>query len=62
MEALLGLIPEWLQKWIQVYIAPNLHLEIRHLLGILGRGILDTILFLTLPITLSYSSCSFAKS
>lgn len=58
MEALLGLIPEWLQKWIQVYIAPNLHLEIRHLLGILGRGILDTILFLTLPITLSYSSQS----
>ncbi len=58
MEALLGLIPAWLQEWIQVYISPNLRLEFRHVLGILGRGILDTLLFLTLPITLSYSSQS----
>lgn len=58
MEALFQLIPAWLHEWIQVYISPTLRLEFRRLLGILGRGILDTILFLSLPLTLSYGSQS----
>lgn len=58
MEGLFGLIPAWLQEWIQVYISPALRLELRRLLGVLGRGILDTILFLSLPFTLSYGSQS----
>ena len=58
MEGLFQLIPAWLQEWIQVYISPAVRLEFRRLLGVLGRGILDTILFLSLPITLSYSSQS----
>ena len=58
MEALVKFIPAWLQEWIQVYLSPTLRLEVRRLLEILGRGVLDTILFLTLPITLSYSSQS----
>ncbi len=53
MDALIGLIPAWLKEWAQVYLVPFLKLEMRKWLLVAAQGVLDTLLFLGLPVALS---------
>ncbi len=53
MDALLAYLPVWLKEWLQVYLVPFLKLEVRKLLLVAFQGVLDTLLFLGLPVALS---------
>ncbi len=56
MKGLASLIPEWLLEWLQVYAVPFLEIEVRKLLRALLRGMADSFIFLSLPLTISISS------
>lgn len=56
MEALAGLLPPWLYEWLQVYAMPFLKVEAPKLIGFIGRGILDVLLFIGVPLSLSLGS------
>ncbi len=58
MQSLLGWIPAWFQEWFQLYAAPFLKLEARKLLMTLLHGVLDTLLFIGLPVAISLGSQS----
>ncbi len=56
MEALTGFLPKWLVEWLRIYFVPFLQLQVRAMLRALLVGILDTMLFLSLPITIGVGS------
>ena len=55
---LLDLIPNWLIEWSRIYVKPFLETQIRVMFHAILRGALDTILFISLPLTLSAGSQS----
>lgn len=58
MQALWGYLPEWFSEWFKIYAVPFLKVEARKLLTTLLHGILDTLLFVGLPISISLGSQS----
>ncbi len=56
MDALLAYIPVWLKEWLQVYLVPFFKIELRKWLFVAFRGVLDTLLFLGLPVALSFGA------
>ncbi|HOT90634.1 MAG TPA: hypothetical protein PLJ78_03465 [Anaerolineae bacterium] len=58
MEWVTGLLPGWLVEWMRVYVVPFLKIQVRVMARALLTGMTDTLLFLSLPITISLGSQS----
>ncbi len=57
MEAWLSqYLPSWLLEWIKVYVVPFVKVQGRNFVLALSKGILDTLLFLGIPLAISLSS------
>ncbi len=57
MEAWLArYIPTWMLEWIKVYVLPFLKLQGRNFVLALSKGVLDTLLFIGLPLVVSVGS------
>ncbi len=57
MEAWLSqYLPSWLLEWVKVYVVPFIKTQGRHFLLAFSKGILDTLLFLGVPLVISLSS------
>ncbi len=57
MEAWLShYLPSWLMEWLKVYVVPFLKLQGRHFFMALSKGVVDTLLFIALPLALSIGS------
>ncbi len=62
MEGVASLLPRWLIDWLQVYIVPFFQIQARVLLRALLRGATDTILFISLPLTIGIGSQAIWRS
>ncbi len=58
MEWVTRFLPGWLIKWIEVYGVPFFKVQVRAMARALLTGITDTLLFISLPITISLGSQS----
>ncbi|MGC9395552.1 MAG: hypothetical protein ACP5J4_11925, partial [Anaerolineae bacterium] len=56
MEWITGLLPGWLVEWFRIYIAPFLKVQIRVMARAMLSGITDTLLFISLPLVISFGS------
>lgn len=56
MEFLASLVPNWLIEWLRIYALPFFKLQFRVILRALFLGVTDTILFISLPITITIGS------
>jgi hypothetical protein len=56
MEWITGLLPGWLVEWFRIYVAPFLKIQIRIMARAMLSGITDTLLFITLPLAISFGS------
>ncbi len=56
MEWITGTLPGWLVEWIRTYITPLFRIQVKVLARALVSGITDTLLFLSLPLAISYGS------
>lgn len=56
MEFLTSFLPGWLIEWLQIYAAPFFKLQLRAMLRAMLLGVTDTILFITLPLSISIGS------
>ena len=56
MEWITGLLPGWLVEWFHVYIAPFLKVQMRVMARAMLSGITDTLLFISLPLVISFGS------
>ncbi len=56
LGSLSNFLPKWLVQWLNLYVAPFLKMQLRIIVQSLLRGIFDTVLFISLPLTLSVGS------
>lgn len=56
LGSLSNLLPKWLVQWLNLYVAPFLKVQLQVMVQALLRGVFDTVLFLSLPLTLSVGS------
>ncbi len=56
MEWITGLLPGWLIEWIRIYVTPFLKVQAKVMARALLSGVTDTLLFLSLPLVISYGS------
>ncbi len=56
MEWITGLLPGWLLEWFRLYITPFLKVQARVMARALLSGITDTLLFISLPLAISFGS------
>ena len=56
MEWITGRLPGWFIEWIRIYITPFLRVQVKVMARAVLSGITDTLLFLSLPLALSYGS------
>lgn len=56
MEWITGLLPGWLIEWIRTYITPIFKIQAKVVVRAVLSGIVDTLLFLSLPLVISYGS------
>ncbi len=62
IERLLSFLPDWLITWFRIYVTPFLKMQVRVIVRALLRGVLDTIVFITLPVTISAGSRAVWKA
>ncbi len=56
MEWITGLLPGWLVEWFRIYITPFLRVQARVMARALLSGVTDTLLFISLPVVISFGS------
>lgn len=56
MEWITGLLPEWLIEWFRLYALPFLKVQVRDMAKALLSGMTDTLLFISLPLAISFGS------
>ncbi len=62
MEGVTSLLPRWLIEWLQIYIVPFFQIQARVLLRALLYGVTDTVLFISLPLTIGIGSQAIWRS
>jgi hypothetical protein len=56
MEWITGILPGWFVEWFRLYIVPVLRVQVRVMAKALLAGVTDTLLFITLPLVVSFGS------
>jgi hypothetical protein len=56
MEWITGLLPQWLIEWFHLYVIPFLKVQVRGMARALLSGVTDTLLFISLPLAISFGS------